>query len=232
MRLHRDFPFPAPQEAGSINAVSFPNHWLTHVVLQVKNVPGAWDNTRYELQALDWLATSPLHRIDSSLPADWMSVLRLRGVCHYGIPPMTSSTITPSMPVIRPALSTARYGNDEKETSAVGYFMPGHPHSGTLIVKGVISLLDNNAQAFTPERVLFYSAVAVLANLLLIGRAKYHQIRFRVGRRTRRPGLTAQQVARSLPVAQHHQLRLSTARCARVGHCADEHIQRVTVKHG
>lgn len=103
---------------------------------------------------------------------------------------------------------------------------------GTLRVKGALSLLDNDAQELTLERVLFYSAVAVRVNLLLIGRVKYNQIRFRVVQRIRRPGLTAQVVTHSLPVAQHHQQRLSTARCAAVRHCAGGHIQRVTVKHG
>ena len=73
-----------------------------------------------------------------------------------------------------------------------------------LIYKGLITALAHSpymgVRPFftTLDTVTFYILVALVNGLVLIGWAKYNQFRFRVERRSRRPGLEDHELAESL----------------------------------
>lgn len=75
--------------------------------------------------------------------------------------------------------------------------------------------------------VTLYAAIAVFNALVLIGWAKYNQLRFRVERRSRRPGLRPQEVAQSFAITPSEVALLSRHDLLRVHHDEHGHITEV-----
>lgn len=72
-----------------------------------------------------------------------------------------------------------------------------------------------------------YIAIGLFNALLLIGWAKYNQIRFRVERRRHRPGLELQEVAQSFAISPQDVSRLNSHDVLRVHHDRFGKITRV-----
>lgn len=68
-----------------------------------------------------------------------------------------------------------------------------------------------------------YAVIGLFNALVLIAWAKYNQVRFRVERRSRRPGLVQQEVAKSFAITAQDVTTLSSHDVLRVHH--DEHGQ-------
>ena len=84
----------------------------------------------------------------------------------------------------------------------------------------------------TFNTVTFYAIVAIVNGLVLIGWAKYNQLRFRVERRSRRPGLEENEVADSLHIATEIALELNKGRVLTVFHNESGEIVNVEVTKG
>ncbi|MFT6430504.1 MAG: biofilm PGA synthesis lipoprotein PgaB [Halopseudomonas sp.] len=80
--------------------------WLSRLVREVKQYPGALDKTLFELQARDWRAGQE-GPIDSDLLVSWMRRLQWEGVRHFGYYPDDFHTDNPRLELVRPALSNA-----------------------------------------------------------------------------------------------------------------------------
>ena len=107
-----------------------------------------------------------------------------------------------------------------------------------LIYNGLVGYLIHSPYSglrpiFTTFNTLtFYALVAIVNGLVLIGWAKYNQLRFRVERRTRRPGLEEKEVADSLRIAPEIALELNKGRVLTVFHNESGEIVNVEVTKG
>lgn len=84
----------------------------------------------------------------------------------------------------------------------------------------------------TVNTVTFYLIVALINAAVLIGWAKYNQIRFRVERRKRRPGLGRDELAASFSIAPALVQDLSNGRVLTVFHYDTGAISRAEVDKG
>ncbi|NIY46476.1 poly-beta-1,6-N-acetyl-D-glucosamine biosynthesis protein PgaD [Cedecea colo] len=84
----------------------------------------------------------------------------------------------------------------------------------------------------TLNTVTFYVLVALINGLLLIGWAKYNQLRFRVERRNRRPGLEKKELAASLHLTEQAAYGLNHGRVLTVFHNESGEIDHVEVVKG
>ncbi len=107
-----------------------------------------------------------------------------------------------------------------------------------LIYKGLITALAHSpymgVRPFftTLDTVTFYILVALVNGLVLIGWAKYNQFRFRVERRSRRPGLEDHELAESLRITRELVTELNKARVLTVHHHENGEISHIDVdKH-
>ncbi|HHN8542830.1 poly-beta-1,6-N-acetyl-D-glucosamine biosynthesis protein PgaD [Citrobacter cronae] len=107
-----------------------------------------------------------------------------------------------------------------------------------LIYKGLITALAHSpymgVRPFftTLDTVTFYILVALVNGLVLIGWAKYNQFRFRVERRSRRPGLEEHELAESLRITRELVTELNKARVLTVHHHENGEISHIDVdKH-
>lgn len=73
-----------------------------------------------------------------------------------------------------------------------------------------------------------YVAIGLFNALVLIGWAKYNQVRFRVERRSRRPGLAQQEVAKSFAITPQDVSTLSQNDVLKVHH--DDHGQITAIE--
>lgn len=80
--------------------------WLSRLVREVKQHPGAMDKTLFELQARDWRVGQEAP-IDSELLVRWMERLQWEGARHFGYYPDDFHTNNPRLEQVRPALSNA-----------------------------------------------------------------------------------------------------------------------------
>lgn len=90
------------------------SRWLDTLVDRIAERPGALQKTIFELQTRDWRqpgvhASSKDQLIDSSVIADWMHRLQLRGVKHYGYYPDDFTQDHPAIKTIRPHMSITWY---------------------------------------------------------------------------------------------------------------------------
>lgn len=76
-----------------------------------------------------------------------------------------------------------------------------------------------------------YLAIAAFNALVLIGWAKYNQMRFRTERRSRRPGLKPVEVAQSFAISPRDVALLSSHDVLRVSHDRDGQITHVDAGH-
>lgn len=81
----------------------------------------------------------------------------------------------------------------------------------------------------TLDTVTFYILVALVNGLVLIGWAKYNQFRFRVERRSRRPGLEDHELAESLRITRELVTELNKARVLTVHHHENGEISHIDV---
>lgn len=107
-----------------------------------------------------------------------------------------------------------------------------------LIYKGLINALAHSPYMgvrpfFTSlDTVTFYILVALINGLVLIGWAKYNQYRFRVERRSRRPGLEHHELAESMRITPELAMELNKGRVMTVHHHENGEIEYVEVdKH-
>ena len=84
----------------------------------------------------------------------------------------------------------------------------------------------------TLNTVTFYALVALVNGLLLIGWAKYNQVRFRIERRNRRPGLEKTELATSLHLTEQAAYGLNHGRVVTVFHTENGEIDHVDVIKG
>lgn len=84
----------------------------------------------------------------------------------------------------------------------------------------------------TLNTVTFYALVALVNGLLLIGWAKYNQHRFRVERRSRRPGLEKKELATSLHLTEQAAYGLNHGRVLTVFHNENGEIGHVEIVKG
>ena len=87
----------------------------------------------------------------------------------------------------------------------------------------VIALMEPRHMEVRPffntlDTVTFYIFIALMNGLFLIGWAKYNQFRFRVERRSRRPGLEDHELAESLRITRELVTELNKARVLTVHH--------------
>lgn len=75
----------------------------------------------------------------------------------------------------------------------------------------------------------FYILIATVNGLVLIGWAKYNQFRFRVERRSRRPGLEDHELAESLRITRELVTELNKARVLTVHHHESGEISHIDV---
>lgn len=104
-----------------------------------------------------------------------------------------------------------------------------------LIYKGLIAAPVRSpymgVQPFftTLDTVMFYILVALVDDLVLIGRAKYNQFRFRVERHNRRPGLEDHELAESLRITRELATEPSKARVLTVHHHENSETSHIDV---
>lgn len=79
---------------------------------------------------------------------------------------------------------------------------------------------------------MLYIAVALFNALLLIGWAKYNQLRFRVERRRRRPGLEPVEVAQSFAISPQDLSLMSRSALLRIHHDGQGRITQVEALRG
>ncbi len=107
-----------------------------------------------------------------------------------------------------------------------------------LIYNGlIVALAHSPFMGFRPffttlNTVTFYVVVALVNGLLLIGWAKYNQLRFRVERRNRRPGLEKTELATSLHLSEQAAYGLNHGRVLTVFHTENGEIDHVDVNKG
>lgn len=99
----------------------------------------------------------------------------------------------------------------------------------SLIVSGVHKLLTHETPQWMLEKVIFYLFIAIVVNVMLILWAKYNQFHFRIERRHRQPGLTRNEVAKSLHVLPDNIYIMAQARCMTVSHADNGRINAVKV---
>lgn len=86
--------------------------WLTRLVNAVAARPGALDKTIFELQAKDW-DRQPQRAVSDGQLAQWMRVLQLNGVKHYGYYPDDFINNQPAISRIRPEFSSYWYPDND-----------------------------------------------------------------------------------------------------------------------
>ncbi|WP_333849462.1 poly-beta-1,6-N-acetyl-D-glucosamine biosynthesis protein PgaD [Leclercia sp.] len=102
-----------------------------------------------------------------------------------------------------------------------------------LIFSGLLNAIEHDpllgARPFytTLSTLRIYLLVASLIVLALIGWAKYNQLRFRIERRKRRPGLERHEVAASFNITPELALMMSQAQVFTLGHYDTGAIDRV-----
>lgn len=102
-----------------------------------------------------------------------------------------------------------------------------------LFVHGLLALVKaapwSGPRPLTSElnTLTLYAAIGVFNALVLIGWAKYNQLRFRVERRSRRPGLRPLEVAQSFAITPSEVATLSSHDVLRVHHNEQGHITDV-----
>nr|WP_318381401.1 poly-beta-1,6-N-acetyl-D-glucosamine biosynthesis protein PgaD [uncultured Enterobacter sp.] len=79
----------------------------------------------------------------------------------------------------------------------------------------------------TLNTVTFYLVVAAINGLVLIGWAKYNQLRFRIERRKRRPGLEKHELAASFAITPELALEMSKGRVFTLAHYDTGAIDRI-----
>lgn len=87
--------------------------WFRVLLERIAALPGAKNKTIVELQARDWRPDGQHQHIDPRKIAEWMRMLQLSGIKHYGYYPDDFLNNQPKMDVIRPEFSTAWYPEDE-----------------------------------------------------------------------------------------------------------------------
>lgn len=104
-----------------------------------------------------------------------------------------------------------------------------------LIYKGLITALAHSPfmglRPFftTLNTVSFYALVALINGLVLIGWAKYNQLRFRVERRNRKPGLEDNELAVSMHITPELAMELNKGRVLTVFHYENGEIEHIEV---
>lgn len=107
-----------------------------------------------------------------------------------------------------------------------------------LIYKGLITALaDSPFMGLRPffttlNTVSFYAIVALVNGLVLIFWAKYNQMRFRVERRNRKPGLEDNELAVSMHITPQLALELNKGRVVTVYHHESGEIEHVEAEKG
>jgi len=81
----------------------------------------------------------------------------------------------------------------------------------------------------TLDTLSFYLMVALINGAVLIGWAKYNQLRFRIERRKRKPGLEKEEVAASLHITPELALALSKGQVLTLAHYDTGAIDRVLI---
>lgn len=87
--------------------------------------------------------------------------------------------------------------------------------------------IDDKPFFSTLDTVSFYLIVAAINGAVLIGWAKYNQIRFRIERRKRKPGLEKEEVAASLQITPELALEMSKSQVLTLAHYDTGAIDRV-----
>lgn len=101
-------PMAMPLMEGSSYAAA--PQWLDRLVDAMRQRPGALDRTVFELQTKDWRATRHAGEaadIDSTVIAQWMRRLQLRGARNFGYYPDDFTQDHPRIQVLRPHISSS-----------------------------------------------------------------------------------------------------------------------------
>jgi biofilm PGA synthesis lipoprotein PgaB len=88
------------------------NDWLVRLIQTVAAKPSGLNKTIFELQARDWNHKTQNGIAEKQL-VEWMRLLQLNGVKHYGYYPDDFINNQPEMSRIRPEISTSWYPNNE-----------------------------------------------------------------------------------------------------------------------
>lgn len=88
------------------------NDWLTQLIRRVAAKPSALNKTIFELQARDWNSKGQKGVADTQL-AEWMRLLQLNGVMHYGYYPDDFINNQPDISRIRPEFSSWWYPDND-----------------------------------------------------------------------------------------------------------------------
>ncbi|WP_340619361.1 poly-beta-1,6-N-acetyl-D-glucosamine biosynthesis protein PgaD [Xenorhabdus siamensis] len=102
----------------------------------------------------------------------------------------------------------------------VGLF--NSPHHGP---KPVMSVFTSEVSS-----IVLYIIIAIFNSLLLIGWAKYNQIRFRIERRRHRPALSNEELAKSFSLEQQLMNRLNQGKVSSITYNNHGHIIGITEK--
>ncbi|MBD2814289.1 poly-beta-1,6-N-acetyl-D-glucosamine biosynthesis protein PgaD [Xenorhabdus sp. Flor] len=102
----------------------------------------------------------------------------------------------------------------------VGLF--NSPHHGP---KPVTSVFTSEVSS-----IVLYIIIAIFNSLLLIGWARYNQIRFRIERRRHRPALNNEEVAKSFSLEQKLMNRLNQGKISSITYNNHGHIIGITEK--
>ncbi|CDL80403.1 poly-beta-1,6-N-acetyl-D-glucosamine biosynthesis protein PgaD [Xenorhabdus cabanillasii] len=102
----------------------------------------------------------------------------------------------------------------------VGLF--NSPHHGP---KPVTSVFTSEVSS-----IVFYIIIAIFNSLLLIGWARYNQIRFRIERRRHRPALNNEEVAKSFSLEKKLINRLNQGKISSITYNNHGHIIGITEK--
>lgn len=88
------------------------NDWLVRLIKTVAAKPSGLNKTLFELQARDWNHKTQNGIADKQL-VEWMQLLQLNGVKHYGYYPDDFINNQPEMSRIRPEMSSYWYPNND-----------------------------------------------------------------------------------------------------------------------
>lgn len=88
------------------------NDWLTQIIRRVAAKPLALNKTIFELQARDWSSKGQKGVADKQL-VEWMRLLQLNGVMHYGYYPDDFINNQPDISRIRPEFSSWWYPDND-----------------------------------------------------------------------------------------------------------------------